>query len=307
MANLTFSGRFAPGCLAALVLALASPLVLSGQYLREEATHYTSRPDGFDPVKLSVDQGEAGVLKFIVTNETYYPFTVKITFLKMDNFTAVYRTREAFVKFGKNFLFDLRIKDPESGYELDYNFSYVAGKPEAANETDFIYLVPLKPGSIPVAGKVGESGIMDSFSVMKGDTVYCCRKGIVAALPGDTRRSFRLSQKNALEILHDDGTVMIYNGLAGGALNLAPGMTVYPGDPVAAVTENTILTLQLVVLVPGQELPSLPILYAVDETTGAQFSRIEGRIMVVHPESLIIKEMTPREIKQRGKSQGKNR
>lgn len=307
MATLTFSGRFVPGCLAALVLALASPVMLSGQFLREEAIQYTSRPDGFDPVKLSVDQSEAGILKFIATNETYYPFTVKITFLKMDNFTAVYRTREAFVKFGKNFLFDLRIKDPEAGYELDYNFSYVPGKPEAANETNFIYLVPLRPGSIPVAGRVGGSGIMDSFSVQKGDTVYCCRKGIVTALPGDTRNSYRLSQKNALEILHDDGTVMIYNGLAGGGINLAIGLTVYPGDPLVAVTENTTLSLQLVALVQGKELPSLPILYAVDETTGAQYGRIEGRMGVVHPESIIIKEMTPREIKQREKKQGKSR
>lgn len=307
MANLTFSGRFMPACFAAFILALGSPVTLSGQFLKPEAILYTSRPDGFDPVKLSVDQSQAGVLKFIATNETYYPFTVKVTFLKMDNFTAVYRTREAFVRFGKNVLFDLTIKDPESGYELDYSFSYSAGKPKSSNETDFVYLIPLKPGTVPEAARVGGTGISDSFTVDKGDTVYCCRKGIVAALPGDTHNRYRLSQQNALEVLHDDGTVMVYSGLTGGAIGLDYGMTVYPGDPLVAVPDKTILTLQLVALVPDKELPSLPILYAVDGTEGAQYSRIEGRVESIHPEGLIIKEMTPREIKQREKKQGKGR
>lgn len=307
MSNFTFSCSLVPLRLAALFLALVTPVILSGQFHREEATQYSSRSDGFDPVKLSVDQSEEGTLKFIATNETLYPFTVKINFRKMDNFTASYRTREAYVKYGKNILFDLKVRDPESGYNLDYEFSYALGRPEAVNETDFIYLVPLSPGTVPVAGKAGGAGITDSFSLRKGDTVYCSRKGTVTALPGDTRNIFRISGKNALEILHDDGTMMIYDGLSGGAIDITPGMTVYPGDPVIVVQENTTLILHLVALVQAENLPSLPVLYAVDETSGAQYSRIEGRIAAVHPENLIIKEMTPRELKQREKKREKNR
>ena len=100
---------------------------------------------------------------------------------------------------------------------------------------------------------------------------------------------------------------MIYNGLSGGAIDLTPGMTVYPGDPVVVAPENTTLILHLVALVSSEMLPSLPVLYAVDDTTGAQYSRVEGRIAAIHPESLIIKEMTPRELKQREKKKEKNR
>ena len=307
MADLTFSGSPVPWRVAALFLALASTVAVSGQFQREEAIHYSSRADGFDPVKLSVDESQAGTLKFVATNETLYPFTVKINFRKMENFTASYRTREAYVKFGKNILFDLKIRDPESGYNHDYEFSYTLGRPEAVNETDFIYLIPLKTGTVPVAGKAGGAGIADSFSLQKGDTVYCSRKGTVTAIPGDTRAIFRISGKNALEILHDDGTMMIYNGLSGGAIDLTPGMTVYPGDPVVVAPENTTLILHLVALVSSEMLPSLPVLYAVDDTTGAQYSRVEGRIAAIHPESLIIKEMTPRELKQREKKKEKNR
>lgn len=307
MANTAFSASLVPWRLTALLLSLVSTFILSGQFQREEATQYSSRSDGFDPVKLSVDQSQEGTLKFIATNETFYPFTVKIDFRKMDNFTTAYRTREAFVKYGKNFLFDLKVRDPESGYNLDYSFSYVLGRPDDVSEPDFVYLVPLKPGSVPVAGKAGGAGITDSFTLQKGDTVYCCRKGTVTALPGDTRNVFRISEKNALEILHDDGTIMIYSGLSGGAIGLTPGMTVYPGDPVVVATENATLILHVVALVQAEKLPPLPIQYAVDETSGAQYSRIEGRFAAVHPESLIIKEMTSREIKQREKRMEKNR
>jgi hypothetical protein len=51
----------------------------------------------------------------------------------------------------------------------------------------------------------------------------------------------------------------------------------------------------------------VPILYLLDETTGAQFSRIEGRTTVLHPESIIIREMTPREIRLREKKSGQPR
>lgn len=296
---------FMPRLLAFLFLVLVSPSFLSGQFMREEATLFSSRSDAYDPVKLTVDQSDYGVLKFIATNDTYYPFIVKINFNKMDNFTAVFRTREALVRNGKNTLFELQIKDPESGYSLDYDFSYVPGKPEAANETDFIYLVPLKSGTLPEAGMKGGTGILDSFALHEGDTVYCSRKGTVVALPGDMRNQFRITGTDALEILHDDGTIMIYSGLAGGALNLSPGMTVYPGDPIVVAAGSTTLILHLVALVPAEKLPSLPILYAVDDTIGAQYSRIEGRIRVIHPESLITKEMTTREIKQRVKKKSR--
>ncbi len=279
--------------------------MVSGQFADYETSFYSSRLDGFDPVKLSTDQRETGVVKFIATNDTYYPFTLKIIFRKMDNFTVAYRSKEAIVTFGSHNLFDLKVADPESGYSLDYDFSYAVGRPAKVPATDFIYLVPLKPGSIPAGGKQGDKGIVNSFLIQGGDTVYCCRKGIVVALPGDTRTIFRLSGKNALEILHDDGTIMIYNGLAGGSINLIPGMTVYPGDPLVVVPFTTTLVLHLIQLLPAEQLPLLPILYPSDEFTGAQYSRIVGRTEVIHPESIIIKEMTPREIKQRIRNEGK--
>lgn len=307
MDRLPFSTKIAVMRFILLFTAVVVPLMLSGQFTDHETTFYSSRLDGFDPVKLSLDQSEKGVVKFIATNDTYYPFTVKINFRKMSNFTVAYRSKEAVVTFGMHNLFDLKVADPESGYSLDYDYTYSAGRYSKAPVADYIYLVPLKPGSLPVGGKVGEKGIIDSFSIQGGDTVYCCRKGIVVALPGDTRNVFRISRKDALEILHDDGTIMVYNGISGGAINLAPGMTVYPGDPLMVSPAATTLVLNLVLLVPAEQLPAMPILYPSDESTGAQYSRIVGRVKVIHPESLITKEMTPREVKQREKRAGQKR
>lgn len=305
MGRLSFSFGTVTKCLVLCFAFAMVPLMLSGQFTDHETTFYSSRLDGFDPVKLLTDQSETGVVKFIATNETYYPFTLKISFRKMENFTVAYRSKEAIVSYGSHNLFDLKVADPESGYSLDYDFSYVIGRTAKKPVTDFIYLVPLKPGSIPVGGKQGDQGIINSFLLQGGDTVYCCRKGIVVALPGDARASFRLSGKNALEILHDDGTIMIYNGLTGGTINLTSGMTVYPGDPLVVVPVTTTLVLHLVPLASSEQLPLLPILYPSDESTGAQYSRIVGRTEVIHPESIIIREMTPREIKHRVKNEGK--
>jgi hypothetical protein len=305
MDRLPFSSGNVAKCFLLCFAITMAPLVVSGQFTDHETTSYSSRLDGFDPVKLSTDQRVTGVVKFIATNETYYPFTLKISFRKMENFTVAYRSKEVIVTYGTHNLFDLKVADPESGYSLDYDVSYAIGRPGKEPVTDYIYLVPLKPGSMPVEGKQGDKGIINSFLLQAGDTVYCCRKGIVVALPGDARASFRLSGKNALEILHDDGTIMIYNGLSGGAINLTSGMTVYPGDPLVVVPVTTTLVLHLVPLAASGQLPLLPILYPSDESTGAQYSRIVGRSEVIHPESIIIREMTPREIKQRVKNEGK--
>lgn len=141
----------------------------------------------------------------------------------------------------------------------------------------------------------------------KGDTVFCSRKGRVAALPGVKGNTFRITDSHSLEILHDDGTLMVYGNLSSILPAIRQGMIVYPGQALAVAQESFILTQHLVSLGSSEQLQAVPILYLFDETTGAQFSRIEGRTAVLHPESIIIREMTPREIRLREKNSGQPR
>lgn len=307
MADIFNSESFLYRRLAALLAVIAFPVMAAGQFNDMELIHYTSTVDSFHPVTLNAEQNEKGVIRFTASNDTYYPFTVTVRFRKLENFTTVYKSRDASITHGKNILFDLTVKDPDRGFVLDYEFSFALGTPGSEPAQDFIYLVPLKPGSVPTAGVLGNIKINNSFVLKKGDTVFCSRKGRVAALPGVKGNTFRITDSHSLEILHDDGTLMVYGNLSSILPAIRQGMIVYPGQALAVAQESFILTQHLVSLGSSEQLQAVPILYLFDETTGAQFSRIEGRTAVLHPESIIIREMTPREIRLREKNSGQPR
>ncbi len=293
--------------LAALLAVIAFPVMTAGQFNDMELVQYSSTVDSFHPVKLNTEQNDKGVIRFTASNDTYYPFTVTVRFRKLENFTTAYKSKEANITHGKNILFDLTVKDPERGFELDYEFSYALGTNGTETEQDFVYLIPLKPGSVPTAGEMGNSKINNSFVLEKGDTVFCSRKGRVAALPGVKGNTFRISEPRSLEILHDDGTLMVYGNLSATLPAIRQGTIVYPGDALAVAQEGFILMQHLVSLGSSGQLEPEPILYLLDGSNGAQFSRIEGRATVIHPESIIIREMTPREIRLREKKSGQPR
>ncbi len=307
MADIFNSDSFLRRRLAALLAVIAFPVMAAGQFSDMELIHYFSTVDSFHPVKLHTEQNDKGVIRFTASNDTYYPFRVTVRFRKMENFTTAYKTKDADITHGKNILFDLTIRDPERGFELDYEFSFALGTYGTEPEQDFIYLIPLKPGSVPTAGGMGDNRINNSFVLEQGDTVFCSRKGRVAALPGVEGNTFRITDSRSLEILHDDGTLMVYGNLRTALPEIRQGMIVYPGDPLAVAQERFILLQHLVSLGSSEQLETVPILYLLDESSGAQFSRIEGRATVLHPESIIIREMTPREIRLREKKSGQPR
>lgn len=307
MADKFNSDSFLHRRLAVLLAVIAFPVMAAGQFNDMELVHYSSTVDSFHPVKLSTEQNDKGVIRFTASNDTYYPFAVTVRFRKIENFTTAYKSKEANITHGKNILFDLTVKDPERGFELDYEFSFALGTPGAEPEQDFVYLVPLKPGSVPTGGEMGNSKINNSFVMEKGDTVFCSRKGRVAALPGVKGNTFRITDSRSLEILHDDGTLMVYGNLSVALPAIHQGMVVYPGEALAVAQERFILMQHLVSLGSSGQLQTVPILYLLDESSGAQFSRIEGRTTVLHPESIITREMTPREIRLREKKSGQPR
>lgn len=295
------------GRLVFLLIGIAFPVILCGQFGKQETISYSTRMDSYDPVRVSIDESESGVVKFVATNDTYYPFTLTVRFKRLENFTSLQGTRQAIVSAGKNNLFDLRVKYRERDYGYQYEFSYILGSPKIEPEMEFPYLIPIKPGTTPVAGEAGGRKISDSFAIEKGDTVFCSRRGKVTATPGEKGGRFRISGVGSLEVLHDDGTLMIYNNLSGPVPGIKSGMIVYPGDPVAIASENFTLMLHLIALGASEQLQTLPILYSAGDTTGVQYSLIEGRVSVTHPESIITREMSPKEIKQRQKKSGQSR
>lgn len=274
-------------CIAVVVILLHSKTAYSQPYK--------------DPVYIYTEEIYNKGVDFIADNSSYYPFTVKLIYSEFDNLAPSQTIVEAVVMNGRRTIHSLRVVVPDAGYSYNFKVSSIPGSGKLEPERDFIYLVPLKPGRVSEPGMTNNIFLVNSFMVDKGDTIYCSRKGIIAAVAGDNSGSFRLMNKGSFEIMHDDGTVMIYNDVNCNTLKLYPGTMIFPGDPIGVTEEKTSVFLQLLWLNGTSRFESLPISYAAGDTMSVSYMSLEGHLKSVHPEKLITKEMSEKEIKKRNK------
>lgn len=256
----------------------------------------------YNPVHVLVDERKESQgsipIKFTATNSTYYPFLLFIDFIQFTNLSPAPPVQNMKISHGLNNLFSCSIHVPGKGYALQYKYSYWITPSDKIIDREFPYLIPLKEGRNVISKKTFLGKLTDSFTGQKGDTVFCMRRGTVMAVPRTETLDFRLSGHDCLEVLHEDGTYMIYHNLKKSENLTDAGNIVLPGQPIGSISDSSYLRVSLIKIENEEnvQLPQ-PIRYTVGKTGTSFFEEIDGIEKSVYPAEVVTREMKSRELK----------
>jgi hypothetical protein len=256
----------------------------------------------WDPVHIKVDEKTGSAfstpIRFTALNSTYYPFKLLIDFIIFENLSPKPSPREISISHGINNLFTLSIHVPGVGYGYRYSYGYWLSPSDEIINEEYPYLIPLKEGKM-VNAKTNLSGkIYNSFIGNKNDTIYAMRRGLVTAVPRSETMDFRISKHDCLEILHDDGTFMIYHNLSKEKAFTSPGKIVLPGQPIGMFSDSLYVMVSLVKVSKTRNLlEAQPITYAIGGSGVVTFDELDSKKQSVHPWEVIAKELKSKELK----------
>lgn len=281
-----------------LILTIAfllSEITCSQSVEQEQITMFSNRVDS--PIEIKVTERN-GQYTFIAENRSSYPFELelktKTVNLRPDNYSGKFVLQP-----GINHLVTLTRKSTDMGSNYSYTYKYGIGDPNQIPDTNYTYLIPTGEGNTTKLFYSKQNNryyIKDYFTMDEEDTVYCMRKGYVTAVPGMYHASDRIAKSNSLEICHSDGTIMIYENLREDQILTEFGKKVYPGQPLGTVNKEKHLRVQLYSLIGDYKLRRLNIKYFYNDTN-KEFSDEMSSFPAKYPDSLILKEMSKREIK----------
>jgi hypothetical protein len=287
---------FARQSIVVCVFLIAS--IANAQQKVEQIT-FSSRVH--NPVKIEVIQNR-DKFEFYAVSETYYPCRLELEFTKLMNLSPP-TTRYSFtITHGTNRLFSLIPHMADQSIDYSYSFRYTLGDPRATPDPAFPYLIPVANGSKVVFYQSSEgSKIRNSFST---DSVFAMRKGIITAMPVNDIPIDRLFP-GTIEVLHPDGTVAVYRNIDPKQLLVKVGQKVFAGMPLGIVEKSNPLVVNVFVISPTDSyVRSFNHKYAIGESETIEANYLKEGSLVLHPESVVLKEMSKSEIKRAKK--GKN-
>ena len=205
-------------------------------------------------VETSFERGVKGEYAFYADNPFYCPCTVELTFSKLENvsFNSVNIDVpfQAVVHRGKQRILTLSRMVDDEPIDFRYSYSSIKGNVKASVDTDFVYLLPVKPGrKVCIDRTVSMENFLGAktaarttgfiFNMEEGDTVYACRAGIVSEVQdksASTREHTRYSaHENFVEIYHQDGSFSQYKLFKDDGIFVEVGEKVLAGQPVGVI------------------------------------------------------------------------
>ncbi|MBN1597427.1 MAG: hypothetical protein JXP36_10010 [Bacteroidales bacterium] len=256
-----------------------------------------------NPIKIEVLQS-GNKYTFYAENRSYYPYSVELKIQNIQNLDPLWVNNTYKVIFGKNNLITLTVKDAGLPVSYDYSYKYRIGVPCKDVISDYPYLIPFNGKFEFLYQNESKSLIKkNAFVLGEGDTIYAMRKGLVVATPDMYYNQDRISKEKSLEVMHKDGTIMIYENLDPDVVFIKPGKMVYSGQPVGVLNSEKILEVLLVADMGDGRLKNLEIHFCVDKQRTLKFSEELKETSVSYPFEIISKEMSKREIKQLSKAQ----
>lgn len=285
---------------AILCLVIFSSLwhTSSAQYEKlEEITYFSSRMD--NPVKVESEMVNDEI-HFFATNRSLFPYEVELSFKDIQNLTPYINQHKEYVFTGKHRILTLKIKNEGESLNYDYQARYWISNCGKEPDDEHPYLLPLAPGravQFYSPDHKPNTFYLNHFSLSSQDTVFCMRKGTVTAEPCMHHQSDRISKNESLEIMHADGTVMVYENLCHDSLFVKLGHKVFPGQPLGVVNNNCFVPTHLYAFKKDGIIQSSPILFVHAKERFEPFNRSLKDQLVVHPTEVVTQEMTRREIK----------
>ncbi len=282
-----------------LILISLNNICIYGQYPEkvEQISVFSSKIN--NPIKIEVKK-KGDSFQFYARNRSFYSYRIKLDFQEIYNLIPILAYREFEVPPGTNYLFSLNLEDNDRIPNYRYSVSYSIGVPGKKVEKEYPYLIPLSTyNSFKLFASIDDSNIFfkDHFKINVGDTVLSMRKGYVAAVPDMYHDADRISRHESLEIIHEDGTIMIYENIKPDSVFVEPGSTVYPAQPLGIINEELFLIVYLYMIRKDGKLEKMNINYYISEDRIELFSKNMENTAIKHPVEIITKEMTRREIK----------
>ena len=263
----------------------------------EETTYFSSRMD--NPVKIESEMVN-NEIHIYATNRSFYPYEVELTFKELRNLTPYLNHHKEDIWPGKHRILTLKVKDEQQGINYDYQAKYYISNAGKKMDEDHPYLLPMAAGKTVqfyYPSFKPNTYYVNHFKLSSQDTVYCMRKGFVTAEPRMHHQSDRISKNESLEVMHADGSVMVYENLYHDSLMVQVGQKVFPGQPLGVINNKCFVRTNLYVFKKEGLVQSTPMIFVHDKDHFEPFNRSIKDITVVHPFEVITKEMTKREIK----------
>jgi hypothetical protein len=200
---------------------------------------------------------------------------------------------------GEQRLLSLSVVDPSIEhfhYELSTQESI--GDPVQHSASLFAYLIPVGHGNLwqkPKKGGNANPSDNDAFLLADGDTVYTMRKGIITCTPEINHSLDRIKSHGSLEVLHQDGTIMVYHHLDPSHLFYKAGDVVMPGSPLGLIYDREFLQVELYELGASEILRKIPIHYHTENGQILNYFQLVEKDRADYPDSLLTLEFTEKE------------
>ncbi|NGY37027.1 peptidoglycan DD-metalloendopeptidase family protein [Flavobacterium sp. XN-5] len=266
---------------------------------------------------------------FFYTKNKPGSYTVKIEFNSLSN-TSTSLLHEQVVEGNSGRLLSLKPTNSELGIGYGYKTSYAFGNSEPKVDSLFQYLLPFKKGTqITIyessnlnekyfGAEKPESWKSYSTNSKTVDSVFAMRKGIVVNLKNEFQndtitKMLYTSKTNSIQIEHEDGTYASYSGFKKDSFKVKLGDIVYPNTMLGTLAnfnnEKYILHFSIYYFDKNRMFESSKSLRASKTPhvyLTPYFYTAAGAIKIIPKnsftadcnESIIIKEMSKREIKQ---------
>lgn len=265
---------------------------LCGQYNKLEPISFGNAIN--NPIKLEVLRNGMD-FEFYADNRSFYPYILELNMNEAVNLTPVFKSRQFRIYPGRNRVISFRANNPKLPVQYKYTFKYFIGFPSTNADMNFPYLKPCKDTFALHVEK--NQFYKNEFALPAGDTIYCMRKGLVTAVPDMYYGQDRVSARESLEIMHDDGTIMVYENIDPKNVFVKPSHDVYPGQPLGLLQGNSILKVVLFSNLGEGRLQSMEINYYVNDSLTEPFSENLKNTSSAYPESVITKEMSKSELR----------
>jgi hypothetical protein len=280
---------------AVLIIAfLANPSF--SQNNANKISSFTSRLN--KPIDVDIEENSAGAT-IILTNQSFYRYIVTIELKNVINLRAFTGMKQVFiVQNGTKRVKSFAIANKELPVDLTCTIQYQVA-PSNYEKGDYTYIYPI--GSQKNFNDFlyiqDETLYRNMYQLKKGDTVFCMRKGILTNIIHNEGLADRIGPAGSVEILHEDGTVMVYTGISRNPDNIKRGNLIYPGQPIGIMDEEqNVLSTFLFFIQPDASVSSMNIKFPFDCFVSLENSR-SSNCIVNYPPDLIQMEMSNAEKK----------
>ena len=267
---------------------------MSAQFAeQEQITLFSSRSKS--PVKITVLKNENKII-FYADNKSFYRYSLDMNYDLM-NLRPVITEKTYTIGRGRTRLAAFEVKTENAAYDYSYKYSFRIHETDEEFIKDFPYLFPVGKGKTisDYYPDLNFSRKVRFENLNRTDTFFCMRKGIVSSKPGVSIATDRISSsRNAIEIIHEDGSVMVYNGADPDNIFVSVGDKVFPGQAIGLISFDY-LTVDLYSILEGGKVSSKEMKFY---TSGEEYVKSYDEFKdekSEYPEEIIIKEMSSSE------------